>query len=149
MAKNATNIRQSPQVSAPARQEPQDPVLCGKIEARLARLDHLLRRPAIDISTVEAGFRDLASIMPQFVPRNTIEPRTGLPSNKLFEVRTKLDSALRMLGGSRCEEEVGFSHNGFERSQECVQILKSIFKPTASPGWSGKLVAPPRPVRGE
>lgn len=130
---------------APERQAPKDAELCIKIEARLARLDYLLRRPSPDLSVVEVAFRDLAAIMPAMPPRNSLEPRTGLPANVYLEARMKLEGALRKLVTPQGSAD-GFSANGFERCQECVQSLKRIFAPQGAHGWSRQLKAPSRPV---
>ena len=146
MATTTLKDRNSRNSGAPERQAPQDATLCIQIEARLARLDHLLRRPSPDLSVIEQGFRSLASIMPALPPKDTLEPRTGLPSNLLLEARMKLDGALQKLITPQGNEGSGFSSNGFERSQECVQGLKTIFAPQISQGWSKQLKTPPRAI---
>lgn len=146
MATYSHHGRRNTTDAAPERQPPQDPDLCTRIEARLARLDYNLGKSHVDLSVVEASFRDLAALMPEAPPRNTIEPRTGLPSNLFLEARMKLDGALRKLAVSKCEEESGFSVNGFERSQECVQALKAIFRPRPPSASMRKLALPPRPA---
>jgi hypothetical protein len=146
MATTTLKDRNSRNSGAPERQPPQDPTLCIKIDARLARLDYLLKRPSPDLSMIEQGFRALAAIMPAVPARDTVEPGTGLPSNLLLEARMKLDGALRKLVTPHGDGDEGFSVFGFERCQECVQGLKRIFAPQVSPGWSKQLKTPPRSI---